>query len=80
MTSGPGPSTDRGGTTASAAVSRQAVQPRLAPYVLVAAVRSHSRVEGTSVLEHGKRRGIYRNFDAEALGSRQRAAAFRGRR
>src|SRR5712671_1620753 len=45
----------------------QAVRPRGALRV-VAAVRRHARAEGgTSVLEHGKRRGIYRNFDAERL-------------
>src|ERR1700681_1790456 len=41
--------------------------PRLAPYVLLRQSALIRGAVGTSVLEHGKRRGIYRNFDAERL-------------
>src|SRR6202023_1959625 len=74
VTSGPGPSTDRlgprlGVVGPGVAVSSEGAGRPAAFGALrvVAAVRSHSRAEGTSVLEHGKRRGIYRNFDAERL-------------
>ena len=77
MTSGPGPSADLRGATACCRglVPRHRVgvssegrtSAAFGALRVVAAVRSHPRVGGTSVLEHGKRRGIYRNFDAERL-------------
>jgi murein DD-endopeptidase MepM/ murein hydrolase activator NlpD len=64
----PGPCADRRSHDIGSRLrARAALRPRLASYVWVAAVRLRVRAEGTSVLEHGKRRGTYRNFDAERM-------------